>query len=206
MIRRYFLSFDSIKTDSGVSVAALEDARNRSKGILEAIGIVIDLLTVYHMFLAGMAVCYMVVLLNPIDDDSWITYFIQISQTMDFFFYVSTFLVFASTFLCFLLVGYTNYNDFYKWILLVCSVLLGASLFASTFSIPASMMMSQTKGKGHSWYTSDLSLSSFVPRLRNKFQPICIFRMLMVIISSPICAYVISSVRTPVFEILDKQI
>ena len=202
MMRRRLLYFENIETQNGVNESDLQDAKEGTKSIFYIIGKIVDYFSYFHLFVAGAALGYIIVLQGSSDFVVWFSYYCQIAKGADIFFYLSTFGIFLYIFIFAGVLKISKWLDNVPFALFVfCLVLLGTSLFASTYSIPSSLMISdsiQDSSQAH-WYRSSNAYNYIKPVLYDSLRPLTIYRMITLIITAPICAILVYQNRKEAF-------
>ena len=192
--RRRFLTSEQV--DAELDAEELEEMKNESRTVLETVGSVIDILALFHLLISGCAIAYMVILSITTDYAKWSLYFADISQPVDFFFYVSTFILFLYVFLMTVVVGQVDSrNSMARVVFIICTILLGLSLLLGTLSIPMSMMFKRSLDDFGDWIRSPLAVHAGQSRIYGVYEPMLVIRMVTLIITGPLCAFLVTQIR-----------
>ena len=200
------MNVDSLDANSKVSVAVLEEAKNNTRSILEAVGVIIDILSIYHILLAGMAIGYIIILFNASSIAQLLSYFVHITIYADYFFYVSSFVLFVFLIIFGGVLYITKSHPFENIMVIISSILLLINLFTTTYSIPMSLMVNRETKDFPDWGTSTMAIDTFGVQLDNVFRPLATFRMVLIIVTSPLFAIAASNAREKSWQILLQMI
>ena len=201
-MRRWHMNVDSLDDNSKVSVAVLEEAKNNTRSILEAVGFIIDILSIYHMLLAGMALGYIIILFNVTSIAQLLSFFVYITIYADYFFYVSSFILFVFLIIFAGVLYITKSHPFENILVIISAVLLLINLFVTTFSLPMSLMVNSQTKDYPDWGTSTMAIDTFGVQLDKVFRPLATFRMVLIIVTSPLYAISASNAREKSWQIL----
>ena len=206
MMRKRYLYFENFDQKNSISQQDLIDAKEDTKNVLNFIGISIDIFTVIHLFLSGLALGYIIILIQNTNLEIWYSYFGKIIQKADYFFYLSTYICFIYIFLLVGVLHIIKWNDLYLLIsLYFCLTLLGISLFFSTYSIPMSHMLIRSNNIDKYWYKTINAKRNILPLLYTTYKRFSIFRMISIIITSPISSFFVHQLREISFNKLNKM-
>ena len=195
MIRRWHLNTESFDDNSNVSITVLEEAKRKTKNLLNYVGVGIDFVSIYHMLLGGMALGYIIILYFAESTEELLSFFVHITRAADYFFYVSSFFIFVGMVIFAGVLHITKSGGFQEWAIGVCAILILCELFATTYSLPMSLMVAQQVNDNGEWYESSLAVETFGKLVADSFRPLALFRMLMILITSPINALCVSNSR-----------
>lgn len=181
MIRR--LAFQQLHITEP-SIEERKHAREECNIIIGLYQTIIKIFGILHLFVAGAALGYIVVLVSDNDFSIWFSIFAKVSLPSDLFFYVITFLIFVANFT---FVGILYRVPFphtiEKAFLIISAVLLLISLFLTTFTLPMSYMIKKSINDYGDWYSSKLVDNGASNLFYNIYKNIAIVRMILVIIS-----------------------
>ena len=180
--------------------------RRECQSFLSAIGQVIDFLAIFHLIIAGCATAYLSIILSTSDYVRWSSFFATLSQPADFFFYVVTFFLFLYVFgMTAIMFQIKTASQIARVAFMICAVVLGASLFLGTTSLPMAMMLDRSTSEYGNWISSALAQEVGKPKFYNVYRPIVTAKMLAIIFTAPVCSYLVSSVRYPTFYMMFSQ-
>ncbi|OHT12221.1 hypothetical protein TRFO_18134 [Tritrichomonas foetus] len=203
MIRR--LAFEHLHV-AEPSEEERKRARDECKDIIEIYGKMIDIFGIVHLFIAGCALAYIVILLSTSNFALWCAFFTKISLFADIFFFVLTFLIFISNFILVAIMYQLKItNVLAKGLLTVSASLLGLSLFLTTFSFPMSYMLKQSVRDYGEWYISKFAEDGAKSIFFGTYKNLAVARMVLLFISSLIFPYFVSSSRYITFQQLYRS-
>ena len=206
MIRRWHLNTESLDDNSKVSITVLEEAKRKTKNLLNYVGIGIDFVSIFHMLLGGMALGYIIILYLAVNTEELLSFFVHITRAADYFFYVSSFFIFVGMVIFAGVLHITKTRGFEKWAISVCAILILCELFATTYSLPMSLMVVEQVNNNGDWYENSLAVETFGKLITNSFRPLALFRMLLILITSPINALCVSNARYTAWKNLVEMI
>lgn len=178
-------------------------ASQECKEIIRDFGIYIDFFAVIHLFLAGCAFAYIIILTRQSNFSLWCSFFAQISLPSDIFFYIFSFLIFLANFIFAAVMYHVPTPKFIQKILLtVSTILLGLSLFLTTFSFPMSYMIKQSLKDYGDWYTSQLAVDESKSLFFGTYKTLAIARMICILIAVLIFPFVTMNTREEIFAAL----
>lgn len=205
--RRRQLTFGQVHIELDDESDEVLQLRRECQGFLSAIGQMIDFLAIFHLIIAGCAIAYLSIILSTSDYARWSSFFADLSQPADFFFYVITFVLFLYVFgMAAILFQIKTGSQVAKVLFLICAVILGVSLFLGTTSLPMAMMLSRSTSEYGDWISSPLAQEVGKSKFYDVYRPIVTVRMLAIILTAPICSYLISSVRWQTFNIMYSRL
>ncbi|EAX92930.1 hypothetical protein TVAG_335920 [Trichomonas vaginalis G3] len=206
MIRKWYLNFYRLDNIGSVPTVATEEAKTKARYLIYTIGYIVDFMSVYHMILSGMALGYAIILQSQKEISLWISYFVRLTQFADYFFYISTFLIFITTFIFAGVLHITNWDPFSKYVLWACSFLLLVNMFSTTYSLPMSLMVTKLNWTNDYWYKTTIALNTIAKELYSIYRPLSIFRMITIVATAPFVAYFTSDCRGASWDALVKLI
>ena len=199
--RRRFLTSEQV--DAELDAEELEEMKNESRTVLETVGSVIDILALFHLLISGCAIAYLAILSSTTDYERWSLYFADISQPADFFFYVTTFILFLYVFLMTVVVGQVDSrNSMAKVVFIGCTALLGLSLLLGTLSIPMSMMLKRSLDDFGDWIRSPMAIEVGQSRIYGVYKPMLIIRMATLVITGPVCSFLVAQIRYDTWSLM----
>lgn len=205
MIRKWYLNFYRLDASSGsIPAVVAEDTKRKARLLITVIGYIIDLMSVYHMILCGMALAYIIILQSAKDHQIWMSYFVRLTQFADYFFYISSFLIFICVFIFAGVLHIVKWDPLPKYVLIASAFVLLVSLFSTTYALPMSLMVTKLNFQVNYWYKTSVAMDTIIPELYNVYRPLAIFRMVTIIVTSPFVAYFTSDCRGGAWESLLK--
>lgn len=194
--RRRFLTSEQIDADLDANGEELEEMKNESRSFLEMAGSVIDILALFHLLISGCAIAYLAILSSTTDYERWSLYFADLSQPADFFFYIITFILFLYVFIMAVVLGQVDSrNSMAKVAFIGCAALLGLSLLLGTLSIPMSMMLKRSLDDFGDWIRSPMAINAGKSKIYDVYKPMLVIRMITLIITGPICSFLVTQIR-----------
>lgn len=201
--RRRLLTFEQVDSELDADSEELQEMKNESRGFLEAVGQVVDILALFHLLISGCAIAYLAIITCISDYGRWSLYFADVSQPADFFFYVITFVLFLYVFLMAAVLGQVNYRNSISQILFSgCAILLAISLLLGTISVPMSMMLKRSLTEFGNWITSPMAIHVGESKIYSVYKPMLIIRMISLIVTGPICAYLVTQIRYETWNLI----
>lgn len=200
MKTRRELTFEPFRTGKEVTPEELEHVRQESMRIIDGVGIVIQIITILHLLFSGMAIAFIVVLLCGQDYQEFLSYYVYLAQPTDIMFYIFEFVFFVSNFLLTGIMFYVRYRDqAAKIIMIIVLVLLGISLVTSTITMPSSVMLNRITNDLPDWYDIPVISQQVESLIAGAFKILIIIRMVCIILSSVLSAFICSGHQYFVF-------
>ena len=206
LIRRWHMNIDSLDDNSKVSVAVLEEAKNHTRSILDVVGFIIDILSIYHLLLAGMAIGYLVIIYNVNSVSELLSFFVHITIYADYFFYVSSFILFVFLVIFGGVLHITKSHIFEKWMVIICACLLLIELFSTTYVLPMSLMVNTETKQIPGWDSTSMAVDTFGQQVDKIFRPVICFRMILIIVTSFFNGIATSNAREEAWKVLFAMI
>lgn len=169
-----------------ISEPTLEERKHARDECNEIIGYYQSLIKFFgiaHLFVAGAALAYIVILCSDNDFSIWFSVFARIALPSDILFYILTFLIFISNFVFAAIFYQLKSPRFLEKVLLTISAgLLLLSLFITTFTLPMSYMVRRSISDYEDWYTSKLVDGGASSIFQITYKNLAIARMVLIII------------------------
>jgi hypothetical protein len=195
--RRRKLLVDHANVDSDEEDAELLLLRDECQAIFSLFGIFFDIIAVSHLFVAGCAIGYMIILTATDDFGEWARFFCRLSQSADYFFYVLTFFLFVGTASMTALLIQISSQISLVLVALGASALLEAiSLTITIYCIPMSLMVHRSVDEFGEWYLSPLAENAR-PVLYGSYRSAIFVRLICVAIAGPVVSFFMSRIRAP---------
>lgn len=180
MIRK--LAFQNLH----ITEPSIEERKHARDECNEVIGFyqsLIKFFGILHLFVAGAALAYIVILCSDNDFSIWFSVFARISLPSDILFYIFTFFIFVTNFV-FAAIFYQLKSPrvMEKILLTISAGLLLLSLFITTFTLPMSYMIHQSIDDYDDWYTSKLVDGGMTSLFQTTYKNLAIARMVLIII------------------------
>ncbi|KAK8882268.1 hypothetical protein M9Y10_044910 [Tritrichomonas musculus] len=198
MIRK--LAFEQLHI-SEPTLAERRHAREECNEIIHMFQSFISIFCIVHLFFAGAAAAYILILCVNNDFTNWFSIFCRISLISDILFYVITFLIFVANFI-FVAILYQLRSPrmLQKSLLILSAGLLLLSLFLTNFSLPMSYMINRSIDDYGDWYTSKLVDGGVSSLFQKNYKYLAVARMTLIIISSFIFPLFVSSYGYSIFK------
>lgn len=199
-VRRRMLDFEGALNDKYISDQKINEANDNAISILDKLYFLFDIISIFRIIVSGMAFGMILMLTSKASDVDFLTCFCQITKIADFFFYISNFIVFFIdvTFLC--IIFFARSASISRFLMMFTSVVLGISLFLSTYSLPMTMFVINIEKNVTKWYSLPASVFYFSSRIKNIYKPLYIIRMVILVITAPVSVVAVMFTKRKVFD------
>jgi hypothetical protein len=175
--------------------------RAECKAFLSPFGIFDYISALLHLIVCGCSIAYIPILTSTGTFAEWAQFFCDLSEPADYIFYVVTFILFVSTSaMMALLIQIKLQNTFAMVALGASAVLQAAALVVTTYCIPMSIMVRRSVDEFGDWFHSPLAEEFGTRLLYNGYRGAIIFRSVCIAITGPVVAFVMTIIRSVMFQ------
>ena len=202
-MREHIIAYERLKLQGITTNEEIRRSYDECRSLIDVYGLIIDLLTIFQLFLSGISITYLIILAGSSNFSTFCRYFVKLSLPTDIFFLGTTFVIFLSIFTFTYGIYHIHWTNRAIFIIMMVVIfLLVICFFFNVYSLPMSIFLKRAQSNYGAWFELLGKPSAAYSSIYLTYRSLSIVRMVFLLIVSLLCGFSLSTFRAEVWNII----